>query len=71
MKIVASDCWVEHFTLKESYSIAYEDDISHCDNIFLTLDTDDGYIGWGMAAPDDVDYRRRCRFSIKCFFQSN
>jgi L-alanine-DL-glutamate epimerase-like enolase superfamily enzyme len=54
MKIVASDCWVERFTLKESYSIAYEDNISHCDNVFLTLHTDDGYIGWGMAAPDEI-----------------
>lgn len=54
MKIVASDCWVERFTLKESYTIAYEDNISHCDNVFLTLHTDDGYIGWGMAAPDEV-----------------
>jgi len=54
MKIVASDCWVERFTLKESYSIAYEDDISYCDNVFLTLRTDDGFIGYGMAAPDAV-----------------
>jgi len=54
MKIVASDCWVEHFNLKESYTIAYEDDISHCDNVFLTLHTDDGYVGWGMAAPDKI-----------------
>ncbi len=52
MKIVASDCWIEHFKLKESYSIAYEEDISKCDNVFLTLQTDDGFIGWGMAAPD-------------------
>src|SRR6187401_1532349 len=54
MKIVASDCWVERFTLKESYSIAYEDNISYCDNVFLTLRTDDGFIGYGMAAPDAV-----------------
>jgi L-alanine-DL-glutamate epimerase-like enolase superfamily enzyme len=54
MKIVASDCWIERFTLKESYSIAYEDNISHCDNVFLTLHTDDGFTGWGMAAPDEI-----------------
>jgi L-alanine-DL-glutamate epimerase-like enolase superfamily enzyme len=54
MKIVSSDCWVEHFHFRESYSIAYEDDISQCDNVFLTLHTDDGYIGWGMAAPDSI-----------------
>lgn len=54
MKIVSSDCWVEHFKLKESYSIAYEENISQCDNVFLTLQTDDGFTGWGMAAPDAI-----------------
>lgn len=54
MKIVASACWVEHFKLKESYSIAYEENISQCDNVFLTLETEDGLIGWGMAAPDKI-----------------
>jgi L-alanine-DL-glutamate epimerase-like enolase superfamily enzyme len=54
MKIVAADCWVENFALKESYSIAYEENISRCDNVFLNLETDDGFIGWGMAAPDEV-----------------
>ena len=54
MKIVASECWVEHFKLKESYSIAYEQDISECANVFLTLKTDTGLTGWGMAAPDKV-----------------
>lgn len=54
MKIISSECWVEHFKLKESYSIAYESDISHCDNVFLILRTDDGYIGHGMAAPDQL-----------------
>ncbi len=54
MKIVSSDCWVEHFKLRESYSIAYEADIAHCDNVFLTLHTDDGFTGYGMAAPDQI-----------------
>lgn len=54
MKIVASECWVERFKLKESYSIAYQQDISHCDNVFLTLKTDEGYTGYGMAAPDEI-----------------
>lgn len=52
MKITASSCWVQHFVLKEGYSIAYEDNINECDNVFLTLETDDGLIGSGMAAPD-------------------
>ena len=54
MKIVASECWVENFKLKESYSIAYGDEITECDNVFLTLETDDGLTGWGMAAPDKI-----------------
>jgi L-alanine-DL-glutamate epimerase-like enolase superfamily enzyme len=54
MKIIASDCWVENFKLKESYSIAYQKDISSCDNVFLTLQTDEGLTGWGMAAPDTM-----------------
>ena len=54
MKIVASECWVERFQLKESYSIASQQDISHCDNVFLTLETEDGLTGWGMAAPDEI-----------------
>jgi L-alanine-DL-glutamate epimerase-like enolase superfamily enzyme len=52
MKITASSCHVQHFKFKEGYSIAYEDDIDQCDNVFLTLETDDGFIGCGMAAPD-------------------
>jgi L-alanine-DL-glutamate epimerase-like enolase superfamily enzyme len=54
MRINSSECWVETFKLKESYSIAYEQDISECTNIFLTLETDEGLTGWGMAAPDKV-----------------
>jgi L-alanine-DL-glutamate epimerase-like enolase superfamily enzyme len=54
MKIIASECWVENFKLKESYSIAYHEDISECANVFLTLETESGLTGWGMAAPDMV-----------------
>jgi len=52
MKITASNCWNQHFKFKEGYSIAYEDNIDQCDNVFLTLETDDGLVGCGMAAPD-------------------
>ena len=54
MKIISSECWVEHFELKESYSIAYENDIHQTANVFLNLRTDDGFTGWGMAAPDKI-----------------
>ncbi len=54
MKITASNCWAQHFILKEGYSIAYEDDINTCDNVFLTLETDEGLVGSGMAAPDKM-----------------
>jgi len=67
MKIVASDCWIERFVLKESYSIAYEDNISHCDNVFLTLHTDDGYTGWGMAAPDEVVTGETAKSVLKAY----
>jgi len=52
MKIISSNCVVRHFHFSEGYSIAYEEDINQCDNIFLTLETDTGLIGCGMAAPD-------------------
>lgn len=52
MKIVSSACWAENFKLREGYSIAYQQDITHCENVFLTLETESGLTGWGMAAPD-------------------
>lgn len=52
MKITASNCWTQHFILKEGYSIAYEENINACDNVFLSLETDEGLVGHGMAAPD-------------------
>ncbi|HEX5113473.1 MAG TPA: dipeptide epimerase [Saprospiraceae bacterium] len=67
MKIVSSECWLEHFALKESYSIAYEDNISHCDNVFLTLQTDDGFIGHGMAAPDEVVTGENAQSVLKAY----
>jgi L-alanine-DL-glutamate epimerase-like enolase superfamily enzyme len=54
MKITASACWVETFALRESYSVVHGKNITHCDNVFLTLETDEGLRGWGMAAPDDI-----------------
>jgi len=51
MKISSSNCWVESFRFAEGYSFANEKSNGQCDNVFLTLETDDGYQGWGMAAP--------------------
>lgn len=54
MKITSSNCWVETLQFREGYSSASEGNRLSCDNVFLTLETDDGYQGWGMAAPDAV-----------------
>ncbi len=45
------ECWEEKFQLSEPYTIAYET-ISSTTNVFLKLETDQGIIGWGCAAPD-------------------
>ena len=54
MKITSSNCWTESFRFKEGYSFSQEHSKGFCDNVFLTLETDEGYQGWGMAAPDEV-----------------
>jgi L-alanine-DL-glutamate epimerase-like enolase superfamily enzyme len=54
MKIISSNCWVENFKLRDGYTIANEEKITQYDNVFLTLETDEGYTGWGMAAPDSI-----------------
>lgn len=54
MKITSSNCWAETFRFKEGYSFVSDSQKSSCDNVFLTLETDDGYQGRGMAAPDEV-----------------
>lgn len=53
MKILTSQCWVENFQLKGS-SFAAADSKQVWNNVFLTLETDDGFKGWGVAAPDKV-----------------
>ncbi len=54
MKIASSNCWVESFRFAEGYSFSNEKNQGHCDNVFLTLETEDGFQGWGMAAPDEI-----------------
>lgn len=34
--------------------MAHGKSITHCDNVFLTLETNEGFRGWGMAAPDSI-----------------
>lgn len=54
MKITSSNCWLETFKFREGYSISETEDRITCDNVFLTLETEEGLQGWGMAAPDEV-----------------
>ncbi len=54
MKITSSNCWVEIFKFREGYSFTNEDHAQRCANVFLTLETEDGYQGRGMAAPDEI-----------------
>jgi L-alanine-DL-glutamate epimerase-like enolase superfamily enzyme len=54
MKIISSDCWIEEFQLKEGYASTSGEDVTRCQNVFLTLRTDTGHTGWGMSAPDAV-----------------
>jgi L-Ala-D/L-Glu epimerase len=54
MKITSSKCWLETFKFREGYSFDNENRPGSCENVFLTLETDDGFQGWGMAAPDEI-----------------
>ena len=51
MKITRCEIWPVTMSLVEPYTIAYET-ISAVTNIFLRLETDQGLIGFGCAAPD-------------------
>jgi len=51
MRITKLECWTHSMKLKEPYTIAYET-IDHCENVFIRLETQDGRIGLGCAAPD-------------------
>lgn len=54
MKITASNCWVESFAIRDRRGITSHTDSRAYENVFLTLETDEGLTGWGMAAPDKV-----------------
>jgi L-alanine-DL-glutamate epimerase-like enolase superfamily enzyme len=51
MKITHVDAWPVSMSLAEPYSIAYET-VSAVVNVFLRLETDAGFSGYGCAAPD-------------------
>ncbi len=51
MKIATCEVWPVTMPLVEPYTIAYET-ITAATNIFLRLETDQGLIGFGCAAPD-------------------
>jgi len=51
MKITKAIYWTEPFELTRPYTIAYER-IDSVENIFVCLQTEDGSIGVGVAAPD-------------------
>ncbi len=51
MKITTCEIWPVTMPLAEPYTIAYET-IATTTNIFLRLETDQGLIGFGCAAPD-------------------
>lgn len=51
MKIKQVSAWPVEMRLKEPYTIAYET-ISSTTNVFVRIETDKGFIGYGCAAPD-------------------
>ena len=53
MKIAGLECWPVTMRLREPYTIAYEH-VDETTNVFVRIDTDAGFSGFGCAAPDKV-----------------
>lgn len=53
MKITHVEIWAHTMQLNEPYTIAYEK-VTSTTNVFLLLETNQGIVGYGCAAPDEV-----------------
>ena len=51
MKIVSLESWPVFMNLSEPYTIAYET-VEKVTNVFLRIETDSGFTGYGCAAPE-------------------
>lgn len=51
MRIIDVEMWPIKIRLAKPYTIAYEQ-IDSTTNLFLRIETDRGYVGFGCAAPD-------------------
>ncbi len=52
MKITRVEAWQADLKMQEPYTIAYER-IDRVVNVFLRIETDEGIVGFGCAAPDE------------------
>lgn len=53
MKIIKIEAWPVDLKMSEPYAIAYET-IDSVVNVFLRIETDQGMVGFGCAAPDEA-----------------
>jgi L-alanine-DL-glutamate epimerase-like enolase superfamily enzyme len=53
MKITHIEAWAHTMRLSEPYTIAYEK-VNSTTNVFLSLETNQGIVGYGCAAPDEA-----------------